>query len=194
MKKLILVLTILLTFAFSSFAVNFTVGGHAMFGGNLSPDNSEYQGFVCGGGAFFNLDLLLGLGFQGEVNVLTNRVSFSQNTISFQNYETIDVPFYVWFNLPVRPITFGGGVGLNFSGHTEGNESSGIIVGVAAGANMIAYIAKHFGLVFAVHYVWDVLPQVTNTVSGDTSTYTFTVPGLQRHSITGSVGLEYRFK
>ena len=193
MKKFIMILSVLLTFATSSFAINFAVGGRALFGGNLSPDNSEYQGFVCGGGAFFNLDLIMGLGFQGEVNLLTNRVTFAQNSISFQNYETVDVPFYIWYNLPIRPISIGGGVGLNFSGHTEGSESSGIIVGFAAGANLIAYVAKHFGLVFAAHYVWDVLPQVSNTVKGDTSTYTFTVPGNQRHSISGSVGLEYKF-
>ena len=180
MKKFIIILSVLLTFATSSFAINFAVGGRALFGGNLSPDNSEYQGFVCGGGAFFNLDLIMGLGFQGEVNLLTNRVTF-------------DIPFYIWYNLPIRPITIGGGVGLNFSGHTEGSQSSGIIVGFAAGANLIAYVAKHFGLVFAAHYVWDVLPQVSNTVKGDTSTYTFSVPGNQRHSISGSVGLEYKF-
>lgn len=193
MKKLILVLTVLLGLTSASFAVNFTVGGNLLFGGNISPDNSEYQGFVSGCGAFFNLDLYQGFGFQGEVNVLTNRVSFSQNSVTFRNYETIDLPFYIWYNLPVRPISFGLGAGLNFSGHTDGDQSSGIIMGFAAGANIIAHVGDHFGLVFAAHYVWDILPQVSSTTSGDTSTYTLTSPANQRHSICGSAGLQYRF-
>lgn len=193
MKKLLGVLTVLFCLSASTFAVDFAVGGKGFFGKCISPDNTSYNGFVSGGGAFFNLDLLMGLGIQTEVNVMTNRVTFASNSVSFTEYETIDVPVYVWFNLPIKPVTIGGGLGVNFSGHSGGTASQQVIVGVAAGANIIAYVAPHFGIVFGANYVWDAFPQMEKSVSGDTSTYTFIENDKKRHQICGSVGLEFIF-
>lgn len=193
MKKLLGVLAVLFCLSASTFAVDFAVGGRGIFGKSISPDNTSYNGYVCGGGAFFNLDLLMGLGIQTEVNVMTNRVSFGTNSISFTDYETVDVPVYVWFNLPVKPVTIGGGIGLNFSGHTGNNSEQQVIVGVAAGANIIAYVAPHFGIVFGANYVWDAFPQFERTRSGDTETITFIENDKKRHQICGSIGLEFLF-
>lgn len=193
MKKIILVLSLLCGFTAASFAVDFTVGGNFIFGGNFSSEETNYQGFVSGGGAFINLDLYQGFGFQGEFNLITNRVSFSRNSVTFRATEALDIPLCVWYNSPARPISFGAGAGLNFSVQTYESQSNEVAIGLAAGANVIAYLGEHFGLVLAAHFIWDAFPQVVNTRTEDSSTYTFSNSESNRQSLCGSLGLQYRF-
>ena len=68
---------------------------------------------MCGLGAFLNLDLIGGFGFQGEVNYVANQISTGSNSVTFTHYEILDFPLYVWYNLKLNPIVIGAGAGIN---------------------------------------------------------------------------------
>ena len=85
MKKYFALLIFFVGFLSSSFALHFTVGGNFNIGGTTSQ-NQDYNGFSIGGGALFNLDLFLGLGFQVEINATNSKVAaVDDNTISFSD-------------------------------------------------------------------------------------------------------------
>ena len=195
MKKLIAMAAAAVCLISSTFALNISVGGRAMLGVNLGADYSGFEGIVGGGGAFFNLELLGGFGFQGEANIVTNQIEISpqDRTLTTTDYSIVDLPFMFWYNLKLGNLVVGGGAGLNFSSFSNDDVNNQMNVGVAAGANLKYLFSDHFGLVFGAHSVFDFLPTVTVTSSGKKTTYTANGPEYTRKSIYGTVGLEYRF-
>lgn len=194
MKKLIVLAVAAICFISSASALNISVGGRAMLGGNIGADYSGFKGIVGGGGAYFNLDLFNGFGFQGELNVVTNKIEFSKNetSITTTDYSFVDFPFMFWYNMDLSKIVAGGGIGLNFGSFTDNGDNK-MNVGLAAGANVKFYFADHFGIVLGAHGVFDMLPSVTITSSGKSTTYKANSPEFKRKSIYGTAGLEYRF-
>jgi len=202
MKKIITLLALSLAFATSMFAINFTVGGNFNLGGTLS-DDAKYHGLSTGTGAFFNMDMFLGLGLQAEVNVSEDYITVGDKSLTFdERYGIVDTSIMAWWNAKLGPIGLGLGVGPNFSGTISDYEkaseleNNNLVVGIAAGANTIFYIGNHFGIVAGVHGVFDFTPRFTvdtdksqkgqTTISWDTSEW-------ERRSIYGTIGAEYRF-
>lgn len=195
MKKLISVFVLAFTLITSSFALDIAVGARGMLGGNIGEDYSGFEGIVGGGGAYINLDLFWGLGFQGEVNVVTNKieVSLENQSVTTTDYEIVDFPVMLWYNLDLLAVELGGGIGLNFSTFSNSELEDTNNIGLAAGVNFKLFISDHFGLVFGAHGVFDFLPTITVTTDGDTTTYTANGPSYTRKSIYGTAGLEFRF-
>ena len=200
MKKLFVLTALLLSLTFSTFAVDFAVGGKGFFGGNIAEDSQGYKGGISGLGAFFNLDLLAGFGFQFEMNYISNRFSISENSMTIDPYKTLDLPFYVWYQAPLRPLTLGGGAGFNLSFSnlsvvTVEDSSSGDFfnIGLSLAANMILYVNEHFGLLLEGNYVWDFIPSIKKERSGTTTTLTVNEHTYKRQSLYGSLGLQYKF-
>ncbi len=198
MKKILSVLFISLSLMVSTFAIEFTLGGKFTAGGNINPDASGYQGGLAGGGIFFNLDLFGGLGLQLEHNFSNQKVTVDEGSLTFESYELIDTPIYIWYNANLGLIGLGGGLGVNFSYCSErysSNADDVINVGLAAGANLIFYLGRHFGIVFAGNCVWDFVPSVTKTKDYENSsvTYHYDSAKSSRLSLYGALGLQYRF-
>lgn len=196
MKKLITVLFITAVLSASMFAVNFTVGGNINAGGTIS-DDSNYHGFSAGTGAFFNMDLFMGLGLQAEVNLSQDYISFSSNSITFdERYNIVDSAFMAWWNAKLGFIGLGAGIGPNFSGTISDYEDNNLVFGIAAGANVIFYLGNHFGLVTGVHGVYDLTSRfgaTTSKTEDKVTTITFETSDWKRRSIYGTFGVEYRF-
>ncbi|MBR1638400.1 MAG: hypothetical protein IJ688_03340 [Treponema sp.] len=195
MKKLIALAAAAVCLISSTFALDIAVGARGLLGGNIGKDYSGFEGIVGGAGAYVNLDLIAGFGFQGEVNVVTNKieVSVENASVTTTDYEIVDFPFLIWYNLKLPFIAVGAGVGLNFSTFNDENLNDNGSVGLAAGANVKIYISKHFGLVFGADAVFDFIPTVTVTVDGDKTTYTAVSRDYYRKTIYGNAGLEFRF-
>lgn len=202
MKKLVSLMIVLVGLSTSAFGLSISVGGNFNAGGTLSFEQ-QYAGFSTGGGAFVNLDLFLGLGFQGELNISTQKIGVNYNdtslTINTQNITLFDFPFMVWWNAKLGPIGLGLGAGINFSFSDmpylsyDSIQSSKLTMGFAAGANAIFYIGRHFGIVVGAHGVFDFTPRFTRTVTDSSTTYGIETSEWKRSSIYGNVGLEFRF-
>ena len=198
MKKLFAMFIVISGIISTAPAINLAVGGRGFLGGNIQTDDSGLDGFMCGLGAFLNLDLIGGFGFQGEVNYVANQISTGNKSITFTHYKILDFPVYVWYNLKLEHVAFGGGAGINFSNY-PGSEikSDGVFsnVGLAAGANFKVYVSEHFGIVLGATSVFDFFPTVVKTENNEanSTTYSFADSDYRRKSIYGSLGLEYRF-
>lgn len=195
MKRFIAIAIAAVCLASSTFALDIAVGARGMFGGNVGDDYSGFDGFVGGAGAYINLDLLLGFGFQGEMNIVTNKIEFSaaDKSLTTTDYYIVDFPFMVWYNLNLFVIEIGGGVGLNLSVFESDELKDNVNVGLAAGVNLKFFISDHFGIVLGAHGVFDFLPTITVTSSENSTTYTANAPNFTRKSIYGTAGLEFRF-
>ena len=195
MKKLFALFFTTVLFISSSFALNLAVGGRLMLGGNIGADYSGFEGMVGGGGAYLNLDFIGGFGAQGEVNVVTNKIEVStkDSTLTTTDYQIIDFPFMLWYNLNLSRIAIGGGAGINFSSFSNENIGNRWNVGAAAGLNFKVFFTDHIGLVLGAHSVFDFLPTVTVTSSGKSRTYKANAPDYTRKSIYGTAGVEYHF-
>ncbi|MCR5062006.1 MAG: porin family protein [Treponema sp.] len=198
MKKILASLILLAGVVSTAPALSLAVGGRGFLGGNLQTDDSGLDGFMCGLGAFLNLDLIGGFGFQGEVNYVANQISTGSNSVTFTHYEILDFPLYVWYNLKLNPIVLGAGAGINFSNYPGSEvEAKGSFanVGLAAGANLKVYVSEHFGIVLGATGVFDFFPTIVKTenTENNSTTYTFSDADYRRKSIYGSLGLEYRF-
>lgn len=196
MKKLFALLILAVGFTGSMFAVNFTVGGNLNAGGTIS-DDSKYHGFSAGTGAFFNMDIFMGLGIQAEVNLSEDYISVDKNTITFdERYGIVDSAVMAWWNAKLGFIGLGAGIGPNFSGTISDYEDDNLVLGLAAGANVIFYLGNHFGLVTGVHGVFDFTPRfsaIRTSPEDKVHTITFESEDWKRRSIYGSFGVEYRF-
>lgn len=198
MKKLLAAFIVIAGIVSTAPAINLAVGGRGFLGGNLQTDDSGLDGFMCGLGAFVNLDLIGGFGFQGEVNYVANQISTGNSSITFTHYKIIDLPVYVWYNLKFKPVEIGGGVGINFSNYPGSEvEAKGSFsnFGFAAGANVIFNVSEHFGIVLGATSVFDFFPTVVKTENheNNSTTYSFSESDYRRKSIYGSLGLEYKF-
>lgn len=198
MKKLISLLVLFIGLGTSAFATDISMGFNGNMGGNIGADYSGYNGLVTGCGAYINLDLIGGLGFQGEMNITNNQFKLSGNSVTFTDYQAVDFAFMPWFQFKLPMLAFGGGVGINYAyyNNTLNNldiESDKFIPGLAIGVNSKVYFSRHFGLVVGAHSVLDFLPYVDVTYEGASTTYTFKNSPFVRKAIYGSVGLDFRF-
>lgn len=198
MKKLFVSIALVIGMAASAFALDISAGFSANMGGNVGNDYSGYNGLVTGGGAYINLDLFAGLGFQGEINFVNNQFNISGNTVSFTEYESVDFAFMPWYQLNFFFGSIGAGVGLNFAYYDEdfGNftiDTDMFVPGLALGSSFKIYLSNHFGINFGVHSVLDFFPIIDKTVSGRTTSYTIENSEFVRKSIYGSLGIDFRF-
>lgn len=199
MKKLFVSIALVIGMATSAFALDISTGFSANMGGNLGGgDYSGYSGLVTGCGAYVNLDLFAGLGFQGEINYVNNQFKIEGNTVSFTQYESIDFSFMPWYQLDLFFGSIGAGVGLNFAYYDEDSgdfsiDTDQFIPGLSMGASFKVYLTNHFGLNFGVHSVLDFLPVIDVDVNGRTTSYTIEGSDFVRKSIYGSIGLDFRF-
>lgn len=196
MKKLLTLLILTIGLATSMFAVNFAVGGNLNVGGTIS-DDSSYHGFAAGSGAFFNMDIFMGLGLQAEINVSQDYFSLSGNTLTIdERYGIIDMPVMLWWNGKLGFLGLGAGIGPNFSGTISDLKNENTTLGVAAGANVIFYIGNHFGIVTGVHGVFDLTSRFivdTKTPQEGVTEITLNTTDWKRRSVYGTIGAEYRF-
>lgn len=199
MKKYFALLIFFVGFLSSSFALHFTVGGNFNIGGTTSQ-NQDYNGFSIGGGALFNLDLFLGLGFQVEINATNSKVAaVDDNTISFSDISIVDVPVMLWWNGKFGPFGLGAGAGLNFStiesfNNLDNYNVDHVSIGFACGANTIFYIIGDFlGIMLGVNAVFDFTPRITVTEEYKETTVHVAPKDWTRQSIYGKVGVVCRF-
>ena len=196
MKKIFTVLFMAVVLSTSMFAVNFTLGGNLNLGGTIS-DDSNYHGVSAGTGVFFNMDIFMGLGLQVEVNLSEDFITVGKNSITFdENYGIVDSAVMAWWNAKLGFIGLGAGIGPNFSGTMSDYSDDNLVVGVAAGANVIFYLGNHFGLVAGAHGVFDLTPRFAALHSSSgrkVHTITFETSDWKRRSIYGTFGAEYRF-
>ena len=93
MKKMIMTISLLFGMVVSSYALTISTGGYFNLGGNDSS-RIETNGISYGVGAFFNIDLFLGLGFQSEINCTNSVINTGENQIIISDIDTIvDIPF-----------------------------------------------------------------------------------------------------
>lgn len=199
MKKYFALLIFFVGFLSSSFALHFTVGGNFNIGGTTSQ-NQDYNGFSIGGGALFNLDLFLGLGFQVEINATNSKVAaVDDNTISFSDISIVDVPVMLWWNGKFGSFGLGAGAGLNFSTIESYNSLDNynvdqVSIGFACGANTIFYVIGDFlGIMLGVNAVFDFTPRITVTEEYKETTVNVALKNWTRQSIYGKVGIVCRF-
>lgn len=198
MKKFFISIALFATFVFTAPALSLAMGARGLLGGNLQTDDSGLDGFMCGGGAYLNLDLIGGFGLQGELNYIANKISTGTREVTFTHYEILDIPFFIWYNLKLDPIAVGGGVGINFSNYPgDAVETKGSLtnLGLAVGANLKLYFSDFIGLVLGANGVFDFFPTVVKSedTAENSTTYTFNDASYKRKSLYGSVGLELRF-
>lgn len=199
MKKLFVSIALVIGMAASAFAFNISTGFSGNMGGNIGGgDYSGYSGLVTGCGAYLNLDLFAGLGFQGEINIVNNQFEVAGNTVRFTEYETVDFSFMPWYQFNFFFGSVGAGAGLNFAYYDEdfgdfSVDTDQFIPGLSLGANFIIYLSNHFGINFGVHSVLDFLPVVDVSVHGKTTEYTIESSDFIRKSVYGSVGIDFRF-
>ena len=198
MKRFILSLILFSSLIFTAPALSLAVGGRGLLGGNLQSDDSGLDGFMCGLGAYLNLDLLAGFGFQGEVNYIANKISTGSNEVTFTHYKILDIPFYLWYNLNLDKIAVGGGAGINFSNYPDSEveaKDSFTNIGLALGVNLKLYFTENFGLVIGANSVFDFFPTVVKTENEEenSTTFTFNDANYKRKSLYGSLGFEYKF-
>lgn len=199
MKKYFALLIFFVGFLSSSFALHFTVGGNFNIGGTTSQ-NQDYNGFSIGGGALFNLDLFLGLGFQVEINATNSKVAaVDNNTISFSDISIVDVPVMLWWNGKFGSFGLGAGAGLNFStiesyNNLDNYNVDQVSIGFACGANTIFYVIGDFlGIMLGVNAVFDFTPRITVTEEYKETTVNVALKNWTRQSIYGKVGVVCRF-
>lgn len=193
MKKLLVTIAMLATMVCSSFALTISTGGSVNIGG-IDSSEPELNGVTCGIGAFFNLDLILGFGFQSEINVTTSVVNIEDNKLVFSNASsTVDIPFMLWWNGKFGSIGVGAGAGINISA----NEIfyGDVHFGIAAGANLIYYFNDHIGLLVGATGVFDFSGQLyyENEYSEDKTYIGVKSEGWRRNNIYGKLGVMYRF-
>lgn len=198
MKKILAVLLLTFGFVSAASALDISAGFSGNMGGNIGADYSGYNGLVTGCGAYLNLDIVNGLGFQGEMNITNNQFKLSGNSVTFTDYEAIDFCFMPWFQFKLPMLSIGAGLGLNYAYYDStlndlDIDTSKFIPGIALGLNTKVYISRHFGIVVGAHSVLDFLPYVDVTYEGHSTTYTFKNSPFIRKAIYGSVGVDFRF-
>ena len=98
MKKKIVTIALIFGMVVSSYALTISTGGYFNLGGNDSS-RIETNGISYGVGAFFNIDLFLGLGLQSEINCTNSVINTGENQIIISDIDTIvDIPFMFWWN------------------------------------------------------------------------------------------------
>lgn len=193
MKKMIMTISLLFGMVVSSYALTISTGGYFNLGGNDSS-RIETNGISYGVGAFFNIDLFLGLGFQSEINCTNSVINTGENQIIISDIDTIvDIPFMLWWNGKFGFLGVGAGAGINFS--LNDCYSEFVKFGISAGANVIFYFNDHIGLLVGATGVFDFPGQISwETDYSDNKTYVgFTDELWKRNNIYGKVGIVYRF-
>lgn len=196
MKKIFGLALAGLILAASSFALEVSVGARGSIGGNIGNVDTKYDGVICGGGFYANLNLFNGMGAQAEINLVSNTISTGTNSITFKPCEIIDIPVMAWFNNRIGNITVGGGVGLNFSLYTDNsyrtNNQSSTNLGLALGANFKYHFAERFGIVLGLNSVIDFMP--TEKIKSDSGevTFVFGSADRSRKALFGTIGVEMR--
>ena len=204
MKKLLGVLLVATTLVASTFALDLSIGGRGLIGGNVGKvaevGTNKGEGLVAGGGVYVNLGLFGGLGVQAEANFVSNKISTRKNGDKTEGYtltpcNLVDVPVYLWYNFDIAKLAIGGGLGVNFSAVTQHVLEAAKMkdmwkVGFAVGANVKFYFNNHFGLVLGANGVFDFLPTEVILTNG-TKEYLFADDGY-RKSIYGTVGAEFK--
>ena len=196
MKKILTFIAVTACLMASTFAVSFAVGGRGLLGKNIRPDVDGYNGLVSGAGAFFNLNLIGGFGFQGELNITTSKIETGDKSVTVTDYQILDLPFMLWDNMKIGPIALGGGLGINFStglNNKNDDKNDYFSAGLAAGANIITYFNEHFGIVLGGNFVWDCIPITSKSDSKESVTYYYDDINSRRMAAYASLGLEYKF-
>ena len=119
MKKMIMTISLLFGMVVSSYALTISTGGYFNLGGNDSS-RIETNGISYGVGAFFNIDLFLGLGLQSEINCTNSVINTGENQIIISDIDTIvDIPFMFWWNGKFGFLGVGAGAGINLNKKNE---------------------------------------------------------------------------
>lgn len=196
MKKIIGLLAASIIFIASSFALEFSIGARGSVGGNVGNVDSKYDGVICGGAFYANLNLFQGFGVQAEIDIVSNTVSTGSNSITFKPCEIIDIPVMLWYNNRMGNISVGGGAGLNFSLYTDksyrSNNKSSTNIGLALGGNVKFHFAQRFGIVLGLNSVIDFMPTEKTELSTGEVTVVFGSADKSRKALFGSIGFEVK--
>lgn len=196
MKKILGLILTSIVLAASSFALEVTVGARGSVGGNIGNVDPKYDGFICGGAFYANLNLFNGFGVQAEVDLVSNTISTGKNSITFKPCEIVDIPVMLWYNNKMGSMSVGGGAGLNFSLYTDKsymtNNKSSTNLGLALGANVKFHFAERFGVVFGINSVIDFMPTEKIESSTGEVTVVFGTADKSRKALFGSIGVEMR--
>lgn len=209
MKKLLGVLLVAATMAASTFALDLSIGGRGLIGGNIGKvaevAQNKGEGLVAGGGIYANFSLFGGFGIQGEVNFLNSQIAVKKGaegeTVGYTttSCNIVDVPILAWYNFQIAKFAIGAGVGVNFSAMLPDNtnvfqaasQKDMWNAGLAVGANVKFYFNDHFGLVIGANGVFDFI-ETSVVVNGGTKEYLFDKDDGKRKSVYGTIGVEFK--
>lgn len=196
MKKILSIFAAAFLLVTSTFALDLTVGGRIMLGGNFGNENPASNGFIMGPSLYANLDLINGFGLQGEVNLTSSTITTGENSITFTPCEIIDIPLMLWFNNTMERISIGGGAGVNLSLYTNDkyvtSNNNKLNLGFAAGVDLKYLITQNLGLVLGTNVVLDFMPTQQITGNDGSTTIVFGSSNGARKAIYGTLGIEYR--
>lgn len=196
MKKIIgLIISSLILIA-SSFAVELSIGARGSVGGNVGNVDPKYDGVICGGAFYANLNIFNGFGAQAEIDIVSSTISTGEHSITFKPCEIIDIPIMAWYNNRMGNLSVGGGIGINFSLYTDksyrANNKSSTNLGLALGGNVKFHFAQRFGIVLGLNSVIDFMPTEKIESSTGEVTVVFGSADKSRKALFGSVGIEIR--
>ena len=209
MKKLLGVLLVATTLVASTFALDLSIGGRGLIGGNIGNvaevAQNKGEGLVAGGGLYVNVGLFGGLGVQGEVNFLNSQIAVKKNgegeTVGYTttSCNIVDVPILAWYNFQLSKFAIGAGIGVNFSALLPDNtnvfqaasDKDKWNAGLAVGANVKFYFNDHFGLVIGANGVFDFI-ETSVVVNGGATDYLFNKDDGKRKAIYGTIGAEFK--